>query len=413
MVKSSALMLGCALACHERPNVPARVERDSAGIPIVDNAEPIWKPDGGWVIERQPVLRLDGDVTLGQPRHVIAVDRLSNGDVVVLLDQEVRWFDRAGHLRRTIARQGDGPGEFRELYDLDVTPGDSVAVYGAGGEAKLAVYTPDGAVAREARIDFSWMSRRGLGACGMVEFAGRLPIGCRPDSSIAPSTTNRHGGDPGPGLVRQLSRVFYLPSGEDTAFALGLDIGIESFGIATGQANRYYTHPLRVSSQMAFGGRAPRIVMAANPEYRVEVWTLRGKLERIITRPQGRRPPTERERIDVDETMKRWYGPGGIWAYPRDGDQYRLVPMPDSLPAVLNLAVDDGGNIFVTRDGSLPSDTASTIDVFDSTGRWLGAMSAPPRIKIFAVTDTDIVIRRQDADDVPSVEVYRLHRGRR
>jgi hypothetical protein len=59
---------------------------------------------------------------------IVAVRRLSTGNLVIAnFDPiSIRVFDRAGHLASTFGRKGEGPGEYIDLSDLIVLPGDSL-----------------------------------------------------------------------------------------------------------------------------------------------------------------------------------------------------------------------------------------------------------------------------------------------
>jgi len=52
----------------------------------------------------------------------------------------------------------------------------------------------------------------------------------------------------------------------------------------------------------------------------------------------------------------------------------------------------------------------SRFDVFDRSGRWLGELALPPRTRLLDVGRDYLLGVRLDDDDVPHVEVYRLHR---
>jgi hypothetical protein len=89
----------------------------------------------------------DGPGTVGRPA---AVERRSNGEWV-LTDAHnpefVKFFTSEGTWLRTLGRRGDGPGEFRQAWFLQMLPEDSLAVFDYGS-GRLTVFTPDLQVAR-------------------------------------------------------------------------------------------------------------------------------------------------------------------------------------------------------------------------------------------------------------------------
>ena len=80
------------------------------------------------------------------------------------------------------------------------------------------------------------------------------------------------------------------------------------------------------------------------------------------------------------------------------------VPTPDSLPAVVGLAVTPTGELLVQRPGTLASDPASVWDVFGADGRLLGSIRLPGHPRILAV-GTDYLL------SVDGGEPRRLGRG--
>jgi hypothetical protein len=54
--------------------------------------------------------------------------RLSDGGLVAIDVNRVKYFDAAGRLLKVAGRDGDGPGEFRQLYAICRTRGDTIVV---------------------------------------------------------------------------------------------------------------------------------------------------------------------------------------------------------------------------------------------------------------------------------------------
>src|SRR5690625_4203127 len=126
-------LAGCAA---DAPRANLATERDSAGIRIVENAEPRPGTVPEWTIDDEPLLEigvLDGDPA-EQFFRVAGTLRLSDGRVVVADggSGEVRVFDAEGRHLATGGGQGDGPGEFRNLSRLYRLPGDTILAWDAG-----------------------------------------------------------------------------------------------------------------------------------------------------------------------------------------------------------------------------------------------------------------------------------------
>jgi hypothetical protein len=136
---------------QDRINVETR---DSAGVRIVESYEPLWDAGDAWVVSATPELDLTTS-GLG-PEHefyrVSDLVRLSNGDVVVAVGNEIRIFSTAGTYSRTVGRAGDGPGEFQRPPLLNLLEADSILAVDFRLR-RATLYGPDLALAAVIRIE--------------------------------------------------------------------------------------------------------------------------------------------------------------------------------------------------------------------------------------------------------------------
>lgn len=126
----------------------ATIERDSAGIVIIENHGPY--PE--WRIAAGPELRIgtvEGDSAY-QFHRIRFAARLSDGRVVVLDggSTQVRWYGEDGSFRSHIGRKGGGPGEFSSFGTALLTADDTLIVYDPGNR-RLSWMAPDESFARE------------------------------------------------------------------------------------------------------------------------------------------------------------------------------------------------------------------------------------------------------------------------
>jgi hypothetical protein len=413
-VSASLLALS---ACGETPAASndAVVVRDSAGVAMVTNYRAQWPEGGGWQIDSVPRLSLGGaEADTNQHwGYIEAAARLGDGRIVLTESGQLRWFDANGVHLRTIAA-GDGPGEFRRAAALHVLPGDSLRVHDGRG-LKFAVFAPDGSLAYERHTDTEKL--RALGRwteCWNTYLPDASRLLCQADTSIPVSATNRPNRrlasgltSPGPGLLRQLHRVWLVTPALDRAFPLGVGAGIEQFGVDVGGRTQYASHPFYSRSIKAAGGNPMRIATALNPDYRIELWTPDGVLERVIMRHGARRTPRKEELADVPEALRsEVFG----------DDQVLIdrviaeVPTPDSMPAMLNVSFTSRGELLVMREGHLPSHTHAVYDVFDREGVWQGTLRVKGPMSIVDVSDDSILTFRENERGVMLVEVYGYRR---
>ncbi|HRP08289.1 MAG TPA: hypothetical protein PLL69_07360 [Gemmatimonadales bacterium] len=387
---------------------------------IVQNHRPAWGEGEGWRVSEEPVLVIADTVATGDGRYLIDADRLSNGDVVVLTDEGGRWFDGTGVLRRGFAVNGEGPGEFRYASQLRVLPGDTVAVFQGGPRGKMALFAHDGSLAHESLTDTKRRAALGRwGECRSLLLPDLSWTECDRDTKLPPSRTNRSSFDgdgdyvgPGPGLLRELRRIQRLSPALDTAFPLGIDIGIEQ-QIVVLHDDRMTSigHPYHAQTHMAAGGTPMRIAIATNPHWEIELWTPDGRLTHRIRRDDGRRTPTPAESLEAVSLIE-------------DSDSYyireepgvtreeleRMLEWPDSLPGHSGLVVSNRGELLSRREPFWVASAPSTFDVLDADGGWLGSLALPARFRLLRAGDDYLLGVQFDDDDVPSVVVYGLER---
>ena len=386
--------------------------RDSAGVAIVTNWAPAWPSGSGWSVDPKPITSIGGDENdpQGHFQYVQFARRLPDGRVVVAVGGELRWFGPDGKYLRTMPRAGSGPGEFRGIGGVQLH-GDSIVLFGDYQFLKSAAYSHAGALLRDSRVDYGRIQRLGNWTEGLLAlFPDGSRTETRDDPAIPRTATNRPrlSGDPGPGLFREMQRLYLVPPALDTSYRLGVLGGIEQFGVAGARQTRFYQHPFYTHSYVAAGGTPMRIALVTNPVYNIEIWTPTGKLERIIRRPGGRRVPTTAEKAAAvssfgEQLLQRQdsSSPSAVLA---------RMPVPDSLPAAYGLVIGLDNEIYVQRQGTWALSGASHFDVFDRSGRWLGELALPPRTRLLDAGRDNLLGVRLDENDVPHVEVYRLRR---
>lgn len=416
----TALLLAFALVgCQAAPEGAASngTIRDSAGVQIVTSTTPAWQEGEGWQVDSVPMTVIGADESDEQQQwpYVQAAARLSDGRVAVAAEGSIRLFGPDGRFVKLISRPGEGPGEFRAVHELRALPGDTL-VADAGFGLQLAYFAPGGSLVREERFEREDLARLGpWKECGSGMLADGSRYNCKHDPSIPLSATNRvdvvdanFSSSPGPGLLRQLSRLWIVSPARDTAYPVGITAGIEQFGVKLAPGREVFVvHPFHSWSRITSGGSPLRLAIATNPDYRIELWSTTGKLERIIERTGARIAPTasdaEQARASMRDQLK----------YLDDPTRERVlaeVPTPDSLAAVMGLAITPAGELLVQREGFLPSQRASVWDVFDAEGRYLGPIRILGRMRILAAGNDHLLVLRRTEDDASLVEVYRFRK---
>lgn len=396
-----------AAAVHSaRTQVTTRT-RDSSGVAIVEHRG--TPRDTSWRMASTPMTRIgsasgtDANATFSIIQGAV---RLSNGTVVVLTRDDARWFDANGRYLTTAPRKGGGPGELRFANQIVRLAGDSVLVSGNSfADQKDATFTPAGKLAHEELLDYAKF--RGLGRWLEGPF-GVLPDRSRYVSAEAPELPARN---EQPGLLRNFTRTYRVNPSLDARYALGLDGGIEQFGIDLGDRWPYFVvHPFHSRSAFAAGGDNLRVAMVTNPQYVIDLWRPDGRLERSIRRIDGRRAATATDKVAARAQLK-----ANETRYSRKDPAtvdriIGAVPVPDSLPSVRRLFITPDGSVLAVR-WSIDDKAPVIYDVFDPRGAFVSVFHMPPRFRVLEFGRDYVLGVRLDDDDVPFVEAYRLIRA--
>jgi hypothetical protein len=123
-----ALTAACARATDTTPSLTTT--HDSAGITIVEND--FARATASCSVDSTPVFSIGVDE--GEPDYelyrVFGATRLSDGRIAVANQgtNEVRFYDAAGRFTGRSGREGQGPGEYSNIFYLWALPGDTLYV---------------------------------------------------------------------------------------------------------------------------------------------------------------------------------------------------------------------------------------------------------------------------------------------
>lgn len=340
---------------------PAPVmERDSAGIHIVENPateSPTWRLG--------PEVAAVG-VAEGPPERqlfrVYAGAILEDGFVVANAGtSELRFYDEAGVFVEAVGRDGEGPGEFRELQAV-WTFGDSLLAYDFT-LGRVSVYGPDRAFARwirpapiDARVVFV-----------MDAFAdGSLLTMTSPVFDEAGATT---------GIVRMVLDVMRHDAQGERVVSFGRHPWSEAWRQVIGDDDfRMTSIPFAKTSGMAAG--AGRMVFGDASSYSIAEYDDGGSLQRFIR--------LDREPAKVTDTELERFRSLQLQAAAEQGTAARMermlegMPTPDVVPAYERLRLDDEGRLWV-QDYRLVRDDPVDWHIFDVDGHHRARLTVPPR----------------------------------
>lgn len=115
----------------------------------------------------------------------------------------------------------------------------------------------------------------------------------------------------------------------------------------------------------------------------------------------------------LGEVESRIKGAGADWGEENIRSAFKLDDVPSTLPAFMNLRVDEVGRVWVRRI-PVADTTRMYFDVFDSTGAFLGPVTIPLKISEWGMqawTRDGLVTVIEDEEGRPTVVRLRLGMG--
>lgn len=370
--------------------------RDSAGIRIVDNAEP---PEGsrlGWRIGSEPTVSigvLEGEEPYMLYRAYDAVI-LSDGRIVVANTgtQELRVFDRSGTHVATWAGEGQGPGEFTDLSQIEPWPGDSIIAW-FGPQLGFSVFDADGNHGRNFVL---------TGQERVSPMQRFWPTAASRDGFILA----RHGPEAADTMVMQLR-----DRDGEVVGSFGTHPSYEWHLLDEGDRSILYRKTFGGEPVWAVWG--DRVVIGHTGRYELKAFARDGALTRIVRRDHRQRAPTAAEvGAYIDAEMDR-----NIWATGAEAlalrRRFEAVPVADNLPAFASIMTDALGHLWVEEYESPANPRPARLwTVFDPDGRVLGIVETPKDLSIDEVGEDYILGGARSALDVEMVQVWPLERSR-
>jgi len=375
---------GCS---DERSGADGTVFRDSAGIAIAesDHTKPAWGT-GAWRLSETPILEV-GSLDAEGPEQFMGVTDaklLPNGDLAVVNSrlQHVVVFDDQGRHRRTMGRNGDGPGEFRSPRQVYALPGDSLAVV----DTYRAVSVFDSA---------GGYVRRFVPGEIVGETQG-WPIGLFGDGSLF-LTQYQHEDEQGRvGLARvQVEPVRVTLDGAIAHRYGKYDEQTVNYGAGV---------PYLFGPWAQFAPDDEGFWYGPADRYELRRVDREGRVTRLVRLDLPARPVTP---ADIDGFRARMLE--GVRGTPREAAVaavYGRAQAAESFPAYGDLLVDDAGQLWVQDYPTADRRGPQTWRVFDSEGRYLGTVGMPAGFTPYQVAGGKVVGRYTDESDVEFVRVY-------
>lgn len=391
------------------------VARDSAGIRIVENHGPAWAEPEGWSLGAEPLFILHGFD--GGPENRLldptSIDVDSRGRIIVGDGNQAGWhavlvYDSLGRFQFQAGRDGQGPGEFGQLWWASSYRGDSILAFDMSGD-RLSVFSPEGIFARTTRVPALQVER---GPPGTSYTAGAdMAYGDGYFLAYPRGTLDIESG-PGPVWLQHLL-LRLSPDGAawDTLGTFGI---YQQYWSGTNQEQLWFA-PIAVT---AVG--SDELYFGRGDSFEIGRYDSRGRLTRLIRRAHEPRPVTE----ELRGLLRDWYEDlmrGSREVNDRMLEQiaevFESARFAETLPPYSAILLDDDGYLWVEEFRWInsterrPVPRATQWSVFRPDGVWLGNVETPAGFILRKVTAGRALGFVVDEFDVKEIHVYALDRG--
>lgn len=389
-------LTGCA---HDQPaSDDTVVERDSAGVRIVMSSAPS-AGSTGWRLDSVPSVQIgtgEGDERY-QLFRVLSALTLGDGRIVISNSgtHEVRVFSPDGEFLYAFGRNGQGPGEFGDFSSMRVYPidGDSIAVTD-GANGRLNVFSTNGGFGRTVALTSSDRFGR-PGVFGRFDGGGWLALAAVGSGALQGA----------PGERIDMDHAYLEFRTEDEPQILSVVAARPRVVNELGGITHYPYVPLTPSPSVATDGQT--ILLAEGAAAEVRRIDRSGEVTEIYRWSVPVRPVGEiwdrfqREYLaDIEDVNRR-----RLYARFLERD----LPIPESVPAVESLAVDELGNIWVERH-RLPWESDAEWDVLSPAGHWRATVTIPKEMDVMHIGEHELLVRDADELGIERVSLVALHR---
>ena len=394
-----ALLSAAACGTEAAPVGPAL--RDSAGIRIVEH--PAGLELATWTLAAQPEAtiggRADEDVA-HQFTQIRGAVRLSDGRLIVgdWGSREARYFDAAGNHLRTVGGQGTGPGELRNLYNVDRVRGDTLVI-GGWPIGSRYWFDENGDFVRNQALG-PWFP----GLLGRTLVDGGLVLDTYEFGSYG-NTLENWAANGTEEEIRPTGIVEIVSADGQRSDTIGTIRG-ETWH-KTGELRQDFAmHALPLTPRGFVAWSQDHVFIGHTETPEVNAFDMQGSLSLIIRwvpdevgLSRADRMTFEQELIDGirpdrEPTFRRWLSE---------------ITYPATKPSFSAMISDEEGNLWV-RD-SAPSDAETARwTVYGGDGQAVATITTPSDLEVLDVDATHLLAKRTDDLDVETILSFRVMR---
>ena len=382
----AALLAACAPS-NDRP--PPAVQRDSAGIRIVESFAPAWGDSARWRVDPAPLLDLteSGTGDAHDFHSVRGVMRLPDGGISVANrgSGEIRKFSPAGLHVGSAGGSGEGPGEFANLQRIELA-GDSMIVLDWDG--RMALFGPGLELVRTIWPDPD-INRIGYLGHGIIVAEAVVP-----DYDAV-------------GLVRHPTVLVLFDLEGTRGDTIGWTPGWQEY------TNEVLSAAPLFDKSSVLDTRGDRIFVGSSDRMQIEELDTKGDTVRILRIPDYPLALTaEQVRAERNARLDIPLPPGVTSLPPYFVDAVEDMPSPETRPAYANILVDPTGAVWLRPFRGMSEDAGpEPWPVLGADGAWLGSVEIPEDFRVMEIGVDEILGVWTDDVDVQHPQVLHLSRG--
>jgi len=367
---------------------PPSIQRDSAGITIVESVRPAWGDSARWRVDPAPLLDLAESGT-GDPHNfyqVRDVKRLPDGGIVVVNrgSNEIRTFSADGSFAGAAGGHGEGPGEFTNLQQVEVV-GDSLLARDI--RSRVTLFGPGLQHIRTVQLDDDVTDIRYLGSGTLIVRA-----------------------------VTHYPEVYGVIRPPEVLLAYDLE-GVRRDSIGGTPGSEMYVAEM-LSGPPLFGKESVldvhegRIFTGSSDRMQIETLSPNGDTVRIVRIPDFPLALTP-DQVAVERNARLDIPlPAGVTSLPPFFVQaIEDMPAPETRPAYADMRVDPTGAVWLRPfQGQSERGGPEHWVVLGADGVWLGSVEMPADFRVTEVGVDEILGVWTSELDVQHPRVLELDR---
>lgn len=366
----------------------------SASLLACGGADDLDDPLGRlWEVAAEPETTIGSIPRNGEDEELFRVSDvapLADGGIVVAEQTTISFFDADGRFQRSVGREGDGPGDFRQIQRVIPIGPDSVGVWDTGNQ-RFTVLGLDGGVGHTMQPHPTFGNL--IPAAGVLEDRSLVLTNGIDLASIFGGGTGRQ--------RHPLLALRYSASSGELIDTLATLPGSELVAWVGGGGFSFRTLPFGKVSVFAlsrgrlYGGSGDSHEISAwIPGSNTPVAAVRWESDPVPVTPQDRAAYEEEQLADAGDAEA-------------EADRLASIEYPEHKPPFSGLLTDDAGRLWV-REGGAGSDGIWSWHVFGAEGARLGRVRLSTDLDLRAVHGDMIYGVHETELGHESVRAYRI-----